>query len=98
MLALASLRLAIDRALEASRCLPADVRAICLGLAGISCAAEGDEVVTEIQARFPVGMPITVHNDAVTALAAGTGGKLQGCAIIVGTGNVPPVADCTMSA
>lgn len=86
MLALASLRLAIDHALQASCCLATDVRAICLGLAGISCAAEGDEVATEIQAKFPAGIPITVYNDAVTALAAGTGGKLLGCAIIVGTG------------
>ena len=94
MLALASLRLAIDHALQASSCLASDVRAICLGLAGISCAAEGDEVATELQVKFPAGIPITVYNDAVTALAAGTGGKLLGCTIIVGTGEKsrPPLS------
>lgn len=87
VLALASLRLAIDRALESSRCLAADVKAVCLGLAGISSAAEGNEVAEELQAQFPAAVPITVYNDAVTALAAGTGGKLLGCSVIVGTGS-----------
>ncbi len=86
MLALAALRLAVDRALEDSKCLLSDVRAVCLGLAGISSAAEGNDVANEVRHKFPAGIPIAVYNDAVTALAAGTGGKLLGCSIIVGTG------------
>ena len=86
VLALAALRLAVDRALEDSNCLLSDVRAVCLGLAGISSAAEGNDIADEIRQRFPTGIPIAVYNDAVTALAAGTSGKLLGCSIIVGTG------------
>ena len=97
MLALASLRLAIDRAVESAQRLVADVRAICLGLAGISSAAEGEEVVGELQHKFPAGVLITVYNDAVTALAAGTGGKLLGCSIIVGTGVSAHQVHCAAS-
>ena len=88
VLALASLRLAVDRALEDSKRLLSDVSAVCLGLAGISSQSDCDNVVDEIQHRFPAGIPIAVYNDAVTALAAGTGGKLLGCSIIVGTGGM----------
>lgn len=31
---------------------------------------------------------VSVHNDAIAALATGTGGKLHGCVLIAGTGTI----------
>lgn len=41
-----------------------------------------------IRDMFPGDVKLSVHNDAVAALASGTMGKLHGCVLIAGTGTI----------
>ncbi|SDO78445.1 BadF-type ATPase [Paenibacillus sp. yr247] len=60
---------------------------IFLGLAGSDRPEDRKRIVDWLQSELPEGIPITVHNDAVTALAAGTWGQ-KGIALISGTGSI----------
>jgi N-acetylglucosamine kinase-like BadF-type ATPase len=60
---------------------------IFLGLAGSDRPQERKRIVDWLQTELPASVRITVHNDAVTALAAGTWGQ-KGIALISGTGSI----------
>jgi N-acetylglucosamine kinase-like BadF-type ATPase len=60
---------------------------IFLGLAGSDRPEDRKRIVDWLQTELPEGVPITVHNDAVTALAAGTWGQ-RGIVLISGTGSI----------
>jgi N-acetylglucosamine kinase-like BadF-type ATPase len=60
---------------------------IFLGLAGSDRPEDRKRISDWLQTELPEGVPITVHNDAVTALAAGTWGQ-KGIALISGTGSI----------
>ncbi|WP_261301447.1 N-acetylglucosamine kinase [Paenibacillus andongensis] len=60
---------------------------IFLGLAGSDRPEDRKRIGDWLQTELPEGVPITVHNDAVTALAAGTWGQ-KGIALISGTGSI----------
>ncbi|QGQ94213.1 N-acetylglucosamine kinase [Paenibacillus psychroresistens] len=58
-----------------------------LGLAGSDRPEDRKRIVDWLQTELPEGVTITVHNDAVTALAAGTWGQ-RGIVLISGTGSI----------
>ncbi|TXK83740.1 N-acetylglucosamine kinase [Paenibacillus sp. N3.4] len=60
---------------------------IFLGLAGSDRPEDRKRMHDWLQTELPDGVPITVHNDAVTALTAGTWGQ-KGIALISGTGSI----------
>ncbi|MEX2460655.1 MAG: BadF/BadG/BcrA/BcrD ATPase family protein [Paenibacillaceae bacterium] len=60
---------------------------IFLGLAGSDRPEDRKRIVDWLQTELPEGIPITAHNDAVTALAAGTWGQ-RGIVLISGTGSI----------
>jgi N-acetylglucosamine kinase-like BadF-type ATPase len=60
---------------------------IFLGLAGSDRPEDRKRIVDWLQTELPEGATITVHNDAVTALAAGTWGQ-KGIVLISGTGSI----------
>ena len=56
-----------------------------------SVCYEHDRVrVTYIQRLAPIALQVEliIHNDSVIALACGTGGRLHGCVLTVGTGEL----------
>ena len=62
------------------------MQAVCLGLAGVDTDRDREAVTRTIQTWFHSGTRVSVYNDAVPALAAGSGGLLCGCVVIAGTG------------
>jgi N-acetylglucosamine kinase-like BadF-type ATPase len=71
--------------------LPSDARfsRACLGMAGVDREAEKHRwsALASQELNLPSSC-IGVSNDAVTALASGTGGVLEGVALIAGTGTI----------
>ena len=64
-----------------------ELAAIGLGMSGVGRPAERARVAGWMQAHFP-GIACFVDNDAITALAAATGGVLFGVVVISGTGMI----------
>jgi len=77
------------------------VTAICLGMSGVDSEEDMNivkewilQILTEHRTTFQTDQPLLefpplfVFNDATTALASGTGGRLHGCVVICGTGTI----------
>jgi N-acetylglucosamine kinase-like BadF-type ATPase len=84
--AAAALRQAIEQALSEAGADFTDVVGICLCLAGVDRSADRELVTGLVRAIYPFPC-IAIYNDAVGALAAGTG-RLLGVAVIAGTGTI----------
>ena len=78
---------AIEEALHAAGCQLHEIGAICLGMAGVDRLQERTLVNGWLERLLP-NVPILLYNDALIALASGTGGDLCGLAVISGTGMI----------
>jgi N-acetylglucosamine kinase-like BadF-type ATPase len=83
----ANLQEAITLALQDAACKAPTVAAICLGMAGVDRAGEQAVIAAWVAAVLP-GVPASIYNDALVALASGTGGELYGVVVISGTGMI----------
>ncbi|MCX6047198.1 MAG: ATPase [Chloroflexi bacterium] len=83
----ANLNEAIHSALTQAGRQPQDVARICLGMAGVDRETDRILVTSWLAASLP-GVPAIVDNDAMIALASGTGGELYGVVAISGTGMI----------
>ncbi len=81
-----ALRSAIAEALLAAGIEITSVKAVCLGMAGADTPEDIEFLTAKLRPLLPFSTRILLCNDAVTALAAGTGGRLHGCVVIAGTG------------
>jgi N-acetylglucosamine kinase-like BadF-type ATPase len=84
---------AIEGVLAAANRQLGDVAAICLCMSGVDRPADRLKVLRWLADGLPqlsgAQSPLVyVYNDAVGALAAGTGGRLHGIALISGTGTI----------
>ncbi|GAQ89315.1 hypothetical protein KFL_005100050 [Klebsormidium nitens] len=80
---------AIAKALSAARVPRAAVQRVCMGMSGVDRPSDIELVLGWIRSIFPdPTVDVSVHNDAIAALATGTGGKLHGCVLIAGTGTI----------
>ncbi|MCR8632924.1 N-acetylglucosamine kinase [Paenibacillus radicis (ex Xue et al. 2023)] len=77
----------IRRGLELSGSSREQVAGIVLGLAGSDRPEDKARIVEHLAAELPQQAVITVYNDAITALAAGTFGE-RGMVLISGTGSI----------
>ncbi len=77
----------IASVLRAANCERSAVNAACLGMAGVDRPVERSLVSSWMETFLP-NVPTTIYNDAVIALASGTGGELCGVAVISGTGMI----------
>lgn len=84
--AASALRQAIDSALADARRPYEAVDAICLCLAGVARPRDR-EVIQEIVREIYPFPRVLIHNDALGALAAGTG-RAEGVVVIAGTGTI----------
>ena len=84
--AIALLDRAISNALAEAGAVEADIASVCVGLAGISRAAERTPVTRWVAGRFP-GAGVRLLTDVELVLAAGTPAT-SGLAIVSGTGSV----------
>ena len=82
-----AVREAVEGALLAGGWGVGDLRALCLSLSGVDCEADAERWEALARGWFP-GVRVRCCNDAVAALAAGTGGDLRGAALVAGTGTV----------
>jgi N-acetylglucosamine kinase-like BadF-type ATPase len=82
-----NLRAAIDGALESANRPAAAVAAICAGVAGIDRPGERTLVTGWLADVLPTAK-VEVQNDALVALASGTGGEFFGVVAISGTGMI----------
>jgi hypothetical protein len=64
------------------------VRGACLGLSGVDREMERERWTTLAAKLLGPQCAVRVANDAVIALAAGTGGVLEGVVVISGTGTI----------
>lgn len=78
---------AVQDALAAAGLPNAAINAVCIGSAGVDRPAERTLVNGWLAELFP-GVPTLIHNDALIALAAGTGGEPYGVVVISGTGMI----------
>ena len=83
----ANVNQAIQSALQAANCSLNQVAAICLGMAGVDRGPERARVTSWVEALLP-GIPVTIDNDAMAALASATEGDLFGVVLISGTGMI----------
>ncbi|MCB0063371.1 MAG: hypothetical protein KDE19_14720 [Caldilineaceae bacterium] len=83
--ALANLEEVIQNALRVAGRSNMDIAAICLGMAGVDRPPERALITSWIEPLLP-NATISIYNDALIALASGTGGTLLGVAVISGTG------------
>lgn len=83
----ANVNRAIQTALQAAHRSLNQVAAIGLGMAGVDRGPERAQVTSWIEALLP-GIPVTIDNDAMAALASATGGELYGVVLISGTGMI----------
>jgi N-acetylglucosamine kinase-like BadF-type ATPase len=77
----------IKRALELSCSSTSQLKGIFLGLAGADRPEDKQQFVTFLHEWLGGDIPVTVHNDAITAVAAGTWGE-AGMVLISGTGSI----------
>jgi len=78
---------AIHDALAAANLQTSDIQAMCAGMAGVDRPLERSIIHGWFTELFP-GIPVLIHNDALIALASGTGGELYGVVVISGTGMI----------
>lgn len=78
---------AIQDALAAAGVPNEAINAVCIGSAGVDRPAERTIVNGWLLELFP-GVPTLIYNDALIALAAGTGGEQYGVVAISGTGMI----------
>ncbi len=83
----ANLFKAIEEALHAGGVQLHEIGTLCLGMAGVDRPQERTLVNSWIERLLP-NVPILLYNDALIALASGTGGDLCGLAVISGTGMI----------
>lgn len=83
----ANLTRALQDALTAAGQPVRALSAICAGIAGMDRPQERAIVNNWFNELCP-GIPVHLHNDAVIALASGTGGDLYGIAAVSGTGMI----------
>lgn len=83
----ANLTRAIQDALAAAGLPHEAINAVCIGSAGVDRPAERTMVNGWLTELFP-NIPTLIHNDALIALAAGTGGEQYGVVVISGTGMI----------
>ena len=81
-----ALQQAIQRALSAAEARWEEVLAICLCLSGVDRPDERARIAERVRRLHPIPR-VSVYNDAVGALAAGTG-RLLGVVVIAGTGTI----------
>jgi len=84
--AAAALRQAIEQALTEASADFSDVAGICFCLAGVDRPADRELIAGLVNAIYPFPR-VAIYNDAVGALAAGTG-RLLGVVVIAGTGTI----------
>jgi N-acetylglucosamine kinase-like BadF-type ATPase len=77
----------IERALELSGSDESQLAGVYLGLAGADRPEDKEQFVAFLKGQFKRDVPVTVQNDAITALAAGTWGE-AGIVLISGTGSI----------
>ncbi|GAA4869630.1 hypothetical protein GCM10023310_56700 [Paenibacillus vulneris] len=77
----------IEQAMELSRSPMDQLAGVFLGLAGADRPEERKRLYAFMRELLPEHATITVHNDAITALAAGTWGE-GGIVLISGTGSI----------
>lgn len=78
---------AIDGALSSGGHGQGEVGAVCIGASGVDRPLDRERMTGWLQARFPTAA-LAIHNDAVIALASGTGGEIFGVVLISGTGMI----------
>lgn len=83
--AYANLEEVINNALRIAGREREDIAAVCLGMAGVDRPQERAIIHGWMEQLLP-NATVMVHNDALIALASGTGGSLYGVAVISGTG------------
>lgn len=83
----ANLTRALQDALAAAGLPVSAISAICAGIAGMDRPQER-AIVNNWFSELCPGIPVQLHNDAVIALASGTGGELYGIAVVSGTGMI----------
>ncbi|KAL6042988.1 N-acetyl-D-glucosamine kinase [Balamuthia mandrillaris] len=81
-----NLQEAVRLALENSGCTSDQVVAVCVGASGVDREADKEEMRQWLAPLVDSTTAIHIHNDAVAALAGGTGGELFGVVVISGTG------------
>jgi N-acetylglucosamine kinase-like BadF-type ATPase len=85
--ALTHLTQAVDGALARSGVTRAAIVSVCIGAGGVDRPPDRARMTAWLAALFPSAR-LTIHNDAVIALAAGTGGEVYGVVLISGTGMI----------
>lgn len=83
----ANLTRAVNDALTAAGLQHREVGAVCAGIAGADRPMERSIVTGWFNELFP-GIPTLIYNDALIALASGTGGEQYGVVVISGTGMI----------
>src|SRR5690606_34967862 len=82
-----NLRQAIRGALAKAGRKPDEINAVCVGASGVDRPHDRAQLAGWLRELFPSTM-LAVHNDAVIALASGTGGDVYGVVLISGTGMI----------
>ncbi|NOU98406.1 N-acetylglucosamine kinase [Paenibacillus sp. LMG 31456] len=77
----------IERALELSNSNESQLVGVFLGLAGADRPEDKQQFVDFFEDKFKTKVPVTIQNDAITALAAGAWGE-AGIVLISGTGSI----------
>lgn len=77
----------INSVLQAAGCDRQAIAAACIGMAGIDRPNERALVSNWLDELLPQ-VPVNLYNDALIALASGTGGDLCGVAVVSGTGMI----------
>lgn len=77
----------IQQVLNLSNSNVTQLSGIFLGLAGADRPEDKAQIHSFFEGKFPASVVITVHNDAITALSAGTWGE-AGIVLISGTGSI----------
>jgi N-acetylglucosamine kinase-like BadF-type ATPase len=86
-LAHAHLREAIFGALAQAGRPIEDVQAVCIGASGVDRPPDRERMTGWLRGFLPRAA-LAIHNDAVIALASGTGGEIYGVVLISGTGMI----------
>ncbi len=78
---------AIEMAVAEAATTRAGIAAVCIGASGVDRPLDRERMGAWMQALFPSAR-LAIHNDAVIALASGTGGQIYGVVLISGTGMI----------
>lgn len=78
---------AVDGALDRAGVTRLAIASVCIGASGVDRPPDRARMTAWLMELFPSAQ-LTIHNDAVIALAAGTGGEVYGVVLISGTGMI----------